>query len=358
MRTLVTGATGHLGANLVRALLARGERVRVLVRSGSSRRAIEGLDVEIALGDLEDVASLERALAGCRLLYHLAALVSIVPRDRGRLFATNVLGTRRVLQAAARAGVQRVVHCSSFGAVGAAGGGSDESAVVDPFRCMDYDLTKVLAEQEVLKAVMRGLDAVIVNPSGLVGPHDYKPSLLGHTLLDVARGRLWAYVPGAVDLVPVEAVVEGHLAAMERGRTGERYILSGELVELERLIGWVSALAGTRRPILRIPGPWVYPWVGLKDRVERWLRLTPRYTLQTLEVLRRPKRGDSAKARRELGYRPGPVEEAVGRAVGWYRDAGYLPPAPGRPAPRAPSPAASSAARTNSASAHRQKVRR
>lgn len=325
--TLVTGATGHLGANLVRALLARGERVRVLLRAGSPRQAIAGLEVESATGDLQDVASLEAALRGCDRLYHLAALVSIVPRDRDRLFATNVLGTRNVLQAAARAGVRRVVHCSSIGAAGARpGGGCDEHCIPDPFAdCMDYDLTKIMAEQEVLKAVMRGLDCVIVNPSGIVGPWDFRPSLLGQTILDVARGRLWAYIPGAFDLVPVEAVVEGHLAAMERGRTGERYILSGDLVTLDELFDWVVAETGARRPRIRIPGPSIYPYVRIKDWLERHvLSSAPRYTLQTLRILTRPKRGDSAKAARELGYQPGPAREAVRRALDWYRDSGRL----------------------------------
>jgi nucleoside-diphosphate-sugar epimerase len=349
MRSLVTGATGHLGANLVRELLARGERVRVLLRDGSPRQAISGLEVEIAAGDLLDVASLDRALEGCQRLYHLGAVVSIVPKDRERLFATNVLGTRNVLQAAARAGVTRVVHCSSIGAVGAGPEGrSDEERLPDPFRsCMDYDLTKVMAEQEVLKAVMRGLDAVIVNPSGIVGRWDFRPSLLGRTILDIARGRLYAYIPGAFDLVPVDAVVAGHLSAMERGRTGERYVLAGELVTLDELIAQVAALTGARRPRLRIPGPAIYPYVRVKDWVERHLlpHAAPRYTLQTLKVLTCPKQGDSARACRELGYRPGAAGEAIRQAVDWYREAGYLGPPAGRTSAPVPGRAARRASR-------------
>jgi len=328
MTVLVTGATGHLGTNLVRALLARGQKVRVLLRRGNPTTAIDALDVERALGDLHDQASLEEACAGCDRLYHLAALVSIVPADRQRLFAVNVLGTRNLLRAASRVGVRRVVHCSSLGAVGTRpGGSSDEEQTINPFHhCMDYDLTKALAEQEVLKAVMRGLAATIVNPSGLVGAWDFRPSLLGETILDIARGKLLAYVPGTVDLVPMDAVVEGHLQAMERGRVGERYILSGELVTLDQLIEWVVAETGARRPLWRVPARLVYPYTRLKDAVERsfFPRFRPRYTTQTLKILGEPKLGDDSKARGELDYRPGSVRAALQEAIAWYREAGLL----------------------------------
>lgn len=332
MTTLVTGATGHLGANLVRALLDRGERVRVLLRQGSPTTAVEGLEVERVYGDLLDQASLQRASSGCDRLYHLAALISIVPADRQRLFSVNVLGTRNLLQAAARAGVERVVHCSSLGAVGTrASGASDEEEVIHPFDSMDYDLTKALAEHEVLKAVMRGLAVTIVNPSGVVGPRDFKPSLLGQTLLDIATSKLPAYVPGAVDLVPVEAVIDGHLRAMEKGRAGERYILSGELVTLDQLIDWVVDSTGARRPFWRVPPRLIYPYTRLKDALECHLfpNFRPRYTTQTLKVLAQPKRGDHSKARAELGYRPGSVREALDRALAWYREVGMLEQPPG-----------------------------
>lgn len=328
MTTLVTGATGHLGTNLVRALLANGQKVRVLLRRGRPTTAIEGLAVEQVYGDLQDQASLEEACEGCDCLYHLAALISIVPADRERLFVTNVLGTRNMLQAALRVGVERVVHCSSLGAVGTRpSGSSDEEWVVQPFQhCMDYDLTKALAEQEVLKAVTRGLAATIVNPSGLVGPWDFKPSLLGQTVLDIARGRMPVYVPGAVDLVSMDAVVEGHMQAMSRGRIGERYILSGELVTLDHLIDWVVALTGARRPLWRVPACLIYPYTRVKDAVERYFfpSFRPRYTTQTLKILGEPKLGNFSKARTELDYHPGSVRSALQVAIAWYRGAGLL----------------------------------
>jgi|SRR5579864_2192580 len=328
MPTLITGATGHLGAHLVRALLARGERVRVLVRPGSVLRSLDGLAVEYARGDLGDPASLAAALAGCDRAYHLAALISIQSRDRQHLWEVNVLGTRALLAAAARVGVERVVHCSSLGAVGRnPAGSSGERWIVNPFDgCMPYDLTKTLAEQEALKAVLRGLHVVIVNPSGILGAWDWKPSLLGATLLDVARGKLWAYIPGGVDLVPATAVADGILRAMERGKAGERYILSGELVTLDQLIAWVIELTGARHPRLRVPRRLVQPYVRLKDRLERHLlpRRSPRYNLQTLKILTRPKGGDATKAIRDLGYQPGSVRAALAEAIAWYREVGYL----------------------------------
>jgi hopanoid-associated sugar epimerase len=340
----LTGATGHIGANLVRALLARGKRVRVLLRRGSDDAAVAGLDVERAYGDLRDRRSLEAALEGCEQLYHLAACISIRHLDRQELFEVNVLGTRRLLQAARRAGVRRTVHCSSFGAVGLnPHGASDEEWTLNPYEpVMDYELSKAFAEHEALRAVQQGSDVVLVNPSGVVGPWDVRPSLLGQTILDVARGRLKAYVPGAFDFVPVQDVVLGHLLAMERGRTGERYLLTGEVVTLDQILDWLVELTGAPRPRLRIPPGLALCLAAAQARVQRRLfpQSQPRFTPASIRLLNSGKHGDNGKARRELGFRPTPVRDAFREAVAWFVENGWLErPAETRAAPAPAAPA-------------------
>lgn len=328
MTTLVTGATGHIGANLVRALLTGGARVRVLLQPGAGDAAVAGLDVERADGDLRDAAALAAALDGCDRLYHLAALIKLRNRDRREIFEVNVLGTRNVLAAARRAGVRRAVHCSSFGAVGFnPAGASDEECLLDPFTCpLDYELCKALAELEALRACVAGLEVVIVNPSATIGPFDFGPSSFGRTVLRLVRGELRAYVPGRFDFVPVEDVVAGHLLAMQRGRPGERYLLTGRATTLDEVIGWVGAMTGVRRPPLRLPYRLVRPALVAKDWLESRLapRRDPVFTAQTAHILTLGKRGDNAKARRELGLQPTSVEQALWRALAWYRDRGWF----------------------------------
>lgn len=213
MTTLVTGATGHLGANLVRELLKKGEKVRVFVRNPKNKE-LEGLDVEVALGDLNNAQSIREALKGCDRVFHLAAFVSIRSGDRPMLYDINVLGTRRVMQACREEGVQKVVHCSSFGAVGVnPDGASTEDWAVSPYEeTTDYEISKAFAELEVYKEIARGLPAVIVCPSGIVGPWDFKPSLLGNTIVEFAQGKMKGYIEGGFDFVPMRDVVQGHLA--------------------------------------------------------------------------------------------------------------------------------------------------
>lgn len=325
--TFVTGATGHLGANLVRLLLARGESVRVLVRCPGDP-ALAGLPVQIVEGDLADPERLVRALDGCDRLYHLAALVSIRGCDRSLLHATNVVGTRRILAAARRAGVERVVHCSSFGAVGAVPGGKcDERTRLTPHEpALDYDRTKAAAEDEAQRAVAAGLDVRIVCPSGLVGPWDFKPSLVGRTILDFARGRLLAYVPGGHDFVPVADAALGHVLAMERGHAGERYLLTGETTPLDALVAWMAEDLGRRPPRWRIPARAVLPLVSLKDRFEHTFapRSRSRFNAQTIRLLATEKIADPSLTRARLGFTPGPVRAALTQQIAWFRARGRL----------------------------------
>jgi nucleoside-diphosphate-sugar epimerase len=319
-----------VGANLVRALLARGEAVKALVRPQSNNAALDGLDLERVEGDLRDPASLLRGLGGCDRLYHVAAFVSLRRGDQQEIFDANVLGTRHILDAAERAGVGRTVFCSSFGAVGdnPSGGPSDETFTVNPFHThLDYELSKALAEIEVHRAVHRGLDVRIVNPCGIVGGHDYKPSSVGQTILDFARRRMPAYVPGQFEFVAVRDVVAGHLQAMDKGVAGQRYILSGGQMTLDRILDHLAQLTGLRKPRLRIPVGVMLPIAYVSTALlgllapQRPLRFTP----GTIRILNGGKHADVAKARRELGFAPTSVLDAVTEAYEWFKERGQVP---------------------------------
>lgn len=327
-KTFVTGASGHVGANLVRELIGRGVAVKALVRGDCA--GIEGLDLERVEGDLRDPTSLERALAGCDRVYHVAAYVSLRRGDQQQVFDVNVTGTKNVLAAAERAGVERTVFCSSFGAVGhnPTGGASDETFTVNPFEThLDYELSKAMAELEVHRAVHRGLDVRIVNPCGIVGPHDYKPSSVGQTILDFANRKMPAYVQGQFEFVAVKDVVAGHLQAMERGRPGERYILSGGQFTLDQILDHLSTLCGVKKPKLRIPVGLMLPMAYVSNfflstfAPER----PPRFTPGTIKILNGGKHADISKARRELGFEPTPVLDAFTEAYEWFKSRGQVP---------------------------------
>jgi nucleoside-diphosphate-sugar epimerase len=327
VKTFVTGGSGHVGANLVRALIERGDDVRALVRRGGDI-ALAGLPLEEVEGTLEDRASLERALRGCDRVYHLAAFVSLRPGDEQRMFETNVLGTKHVLEAAEQAGVRRTVFCSSLGAIGRnPDGESNETFTINPFDTqLAYDLTKAVAELEVHRAWTRGLDVVIVNPSGVVGPWDFKPSSVGKTIIDFARRRMPAYVPGAFEFVAMRDVVAGHLLAMERGKAGERYILSGSVHTIDELLDELQAITGVARPRLRIPPRVMMPIAHVTSAFMRTFfpAVPPRFTPGTIALLDGGKRVSTKKAQRELGYAPTSVFAALLEQVEWFRRRGTI----------------------------------
>lgn len=328
MLTLVTGATGHIGNNLVRALLARGERVRVLCRPGSSMKPLSGLDVERVEGDLRDAPSLARAVAGVERLYHVAAMISIRSGDREALWDANVAGTARLLAAAREAGVKRVVHTSSFGAIGRnPHGPSSEDHALDPAEpATDYERSKAASEVEVKREIERGLDACIVNPCATVGPFDFRPSLVGRTFVDFALGKMKAYVPGAFDWVPMLDVVSGHLLAMDKGHRGERYLLSGEVATLDQILDWLAEDTGRPRPRLRVPPGLMLAVSVPKDFIEArfFPNKYPRFNEHSIRLLTSGKYGTNSKARRELGLSPTPVRQAFRDSVTWFRDNGYF----------------------------------
>jgi dihydroflavonol-4-reductase len=327
MRALVTGATGFVGAAVVRALLREGWQVRALVRSGSNRSNLQHLALEIAVGDLSDRPSLDRALAGCGALFHVAADYRLGAPDPRQLYSTNVEGTRNILLAARQAGVESTVYTSSVATVGIPSDGSpgdEQTAVSLEAMIGHYKRSKFLAEQVALEAAQAGQRVVIVNPSTPVGPGDVKPTPTGQLVLDAAAGRMPAYVDTGLNIVHVDDVAAGHLLAHHRGRSGERYILGGEDMTLKQILACIAKLVGRKPPRVRLPYAAVLPIAYL---AEAWTRVSGRRGRITLEGVRLARKRmffSSAKAARELGYRWRPPAEAFEDAVRWFRERGLL----------------------------------
>ncbi len=327
MKSLVTGATGFVGGAVVRALLAAGQEVRVLVRQDSDLRNLEGLTVERASGDLRTRASLKPALDGCRHLYHVAAHYALWAKDPTVFYDSNVSGTRQLLETARDAGVERIVYTSTIGAIGlpADGGlGTEETPVSLSQMAGHYKRSKYLAEQEVLKLAREGLPVVIVNPSAPVGEADIKPTPTGQIIVDYMKGRMWAYIETGMNLIDVEDVAMGHLRAMERGRTGERYILGNRNLTLREVFEILSRLTGVTMPRVKLPWQAVIPLAY----ANRWIadyftHKPPRIPLEGVRMAKYRMHYDSSKALRELDLPQTPVEIALDKAVRWFRKHGY-----------------------------------
>ena len=325
--SLVTGATGFVGSAVARALLARGHRVRVLARPNSDRRNLGGLAVEIAEGAMEDPRSLARAVAGCRYVYHVAADYRIWVPDPAPMFRANVDGTRDLLTAALEAGAERVVYTSSVATLGLVPGGSATEETPSSVDDMigPYKRSKFAAEQVARGlARERGLPVVIVNPSTPVGPGDIKPTPTGRLIVEAARGQMPAFVDTGLNIVHVDDVAEGHLAAAENGRIGERYILGGENMALAEILAEVAQAVGRRPPWLRVPHSVLFPVAIGAELAARATGRDPFVTLDGVRMSRKKMYFSSEKASRELGYRSRPAREAIADAVGWFRDNGYL----------------------------------
>jgi dihydroflavonol-4-reductase len=321
MQALVTGASGFVGAAVVRALLAAGWQVRALVRGQSNRSNLTGLAIEFALGDLADSASLERALAGCEALFHVAADYRLWTPDPKVLYRSNVEGTRNIIEAARRSAVRRIVYTSSVATIGlrADGRASDES---DTGRLDEmighYKRSKFLAEQWVCAAARGGMPIVIVNPSTPVGPGDVKPTPTGRLVLDAATGRMPAYVDTGLNIVHVDDVAAGHLLAYEHGRIGERYILGGTDLSLRRILSMIALSSGRAAPWLRIPRALLLPLAYGAEAVARMTGRETRITVDAVRMARHRMYFSSARAVRELGYRWRPAQQAIDDAVRWF----------------------------------------
>ncbi|HEY4253154.1 MAG TPA: hopanoid-associated sugar epimerase [Roseomonas sp.] len=325
---LVTGASGFLGSAVARALLARGVRLRALVRPTSQRGNLDGLDCEIVTGDLTDPASLRPALDGMRGLFHVAADYRLWAPDPDQILRANVEGTRALMQAALAAGVQRIVYTSSVAALKVAGATApvDETAPLDPDQAIGaYKRSKTMAERLVEQMVRQdGLPAVIVNPSTPVGARDIRPTPTGRMILDAARGKIPAFVDTGLNFAHVDDIAEGHLLAYERGVVGERYILGGQNLSLRELLAEIARQTGRRAPRIRLPRGPLYPLAMAAEAVARRTGREPLLTVDALNMSRYTMFFTSAKAERELGYRARPCAEGVADALAWFRAAGYL----------------------------------
>lgn len=324
---VVTGATGHIGNVLVRELLSRGVEVRALIPPFDDTTSLEGVAVERVEGDILAPGSLVAAFRGADVVYHLAGMVSILPGQGQRLHRVNVEGTRNVVAACFEAGVPRLVYTSSVHALGVPPPGAvvDEGLGFDPQRAMgDYDRSKALATLEVLDGVGQGLDAVIVCPTGVIGPYDYRVSEMGQLLLDFARGRIRAYIEGAYDFVDVRDVATGHVLAVERGRSGESYILSGERVTVRDLMLLLEGELGVAAPRSRVPTLLARFAAIFTPLYQRLTGQRPLFTEYSIRTLSSDCIVNSEKARRELGYHPRPIRESIIDAIRWFRERGVL----------------------------------
>jgi dihydroflavonol-4-reductase len=320
----VTGAAGFVGANLVRALLARGWRVRALVRGEAP--SIAGLDVELVRGDLF-TPDLADAMRGSDALFHLAAAYSLWRRDRAELTRTNVEGTRAVLAAAREAGVPRTVHTSSVAAIGVRADGvpADETYQSPPERLIGaYKRSKYFAEAEARAAFAAGQDVVIVNPATPVGPWDAKPTPTGATIVRFLNRRMPAYVETGLNVIDVRDVAEGHVLAYERGVAGERYILGHENLSLRALLNRLAAVSGLPAPRLRLPHAVPLAYAAFGELVLARLGVPPDVSLESVLMARQRMFYDAQKAVRELGLPQSSVTTALSDAVTWFRDHGYV----------------------------------
>jgi dihydroflavonol-4-reductase len=327
-QSLITGATGLVGSAVARTLVQAGFPVRALVRPGSPRTQLDGIDVEFIEGDIRDAASIQRAMRGIRYVFHVAADYRLWARDRSEIFAANVGGTRNVMQEALRAGVERVVYTSSVATLGWPydGASGDETIPLSEAEGIGaYKRSKIAAERlvEAMVASER-LPAVIVNPSTPIGPRDVRPTPTGRIIVDAARGRIPCFLDTGLNLVHVDDVADGHLAALRRGVVGERYILGGENVLFADMLADIAHLVGRRSSSFRIPRAVA---VSVAYAAEAMAWFTGREPLATLDGVRMSDHRmffTAAKAERDLGFRARPYREALGDAVRWFREAGYL----------------------------------
>ncbi len=328
MDALVTGANGFVGTAVVRALLEAGHRVRVLVRPAADRRSLEGLSVEILHGDVRDRPSLQAALTGCGWVFHTAALYRLWTPDRRDLYATNVDGTRNLLDAAWAAGVDRVVYTSTVGVFPPSRTGqplSEEAEGTVDQVCGDYKRSKFLAEAEARAWARRGLPVVIVNPSAPVGPGDWKPTPTGQMIVDYLNGKMWAYMDTGLNIIAVEDVAHGHLLAAARGRIGERYILGHENMTLRQIFTVLAGVSGIPAPRIKVPRGVVLPLAHASQWIADTItRRPPRIPLDAARMAQHYMFFDNRKAREELGLRPGPAEAALRRAAHWFAAGHHL----------------------------------
>jgi dihydroflavonol-4-reductase len=328
MLALVTGATGFVGSHVARVLQEKGSELRLLVRSNSDPKNIQSLNGERVIGDLRDPASLELAVEGCDAVFHVAADYRLWVKDPEQMYRSNVEGTRSLLQAARKNGVRRVVYTSSVATMGFTGNGqpADEDSPVSLDRMIGhYKKSKFMAEQVAMAAGGEGMEVVVVNPTTPVGEQDIKPTPTGRIVVDFLKKKFPAYVDTGLNLVDVDQCARGHVAALEKGKSGERYILGGENLTLKQILDRLAALTGLPSPKVRVPYA-VALAAGVVDEVVtgRMLGREPRATIDAVRMGRKKMFVSCAKAERELGWKITPVDAALRRAVQWFQENGYV----------------------------------
>ncbi len=327
MKTFVTGSTGFIGASIVRELLKDGREVRVLVRSGSDTSNLAGLDVELWQGDLRDQASLMLGLKGCDALYHAAADYRLWTRDPSEMYRINVDGTVAILEAALKNGLSRVVYTSSVGTLGNPGDGTPGTEAT-PVTLADmvghYKKSKFLAERAAEKFVAQGLPLVIVNPSTPVGPMDIKPTPTGKIIVDFLNRKMPAYLDTGLNIIAVEDCARGHILAEQKGRIGQKYILGNTNVTLRDIFGMLADLTGLAAPKVRLPYTPILLAAYVNEGIARITGKEPLIPLAGVQMAAKFMYFDSSKAVKELGLSQSPAKDALGRAVEWFKNNGYV----------------------------------
>ena len=328
MQAFVTGATGFLGSHVARVLCEQGATLRLLVRATSNLKNLQGLHAETVTGDLRDPGSLEKAMAGCDTVFHVAADYRLWVRDPQEMYRSNVEGTRALLQAARKNNVRRLVYTSSVATIGFKTNGSlaDEDSPVSLSDMIGhYKRSKFMAEQVALDAGRSGMHVVTVNPTTPVGEGDVKPTPTGRIVLDFLKRKFPAYVETGLNLVDVRECARGHLAALERGTPGHRYILGGENLTLKQILDKLGEITGLPSPRVKLPYIFAFATGVIDETITgRMLNKEPRATIDAVRMGKKMMFATSAKAERELGWKIVPVNDALRRAVDWFRANGYV----------------------------------
>ena len=340
MTTLVTGATGFLGSHVARQLVSRGDAVRVLMRPSSTNRAIADLSLEYVTGDLRDKASLERAVSGVQRVFHVAADYRLWAKNPQDIYDSNVGGTKNLLEAAQRSGVELLVYTSTVATIAVdrpehktKKNGTNMAVWPNEFTDAKldemvghYKRSKWMAEREVLEATKAGLPAVIAMPTTPVGPWDWKPTPTGKIVLDFLNGKMPGYVKTGLNFVGVEECATGHLLVATKGKIGERYLLGGENLTLQQLLHTLADITGLPAPKWKIPHGLALSVAYAETALSGLLGRAPQIPVEGVRIARHMMFVDCSRAQRELGFQPRPVAEALERAVRWYQSNGYVRP--------------------------------
>jgi len=326
MTTLVTGAAGFLGSHVARQLVARGEEVRVLMRASSTNRAIADLSLEYVTGDLRDPASLDRAMKGVKRVFHVAADYRLWAKRSQDIYDSNVGGTKNLLEAAKRAGIDQLVYTSTVATIAV-----DRPQLPNEFTDAKleemvghYKRSKWMAEKEALAAAKSGLPIIVAMPTTPVGPWDWKPTPTGKIILDFLNGKMPGYVETGLNFVGVEECAAGHLLVSEKGKVGERYLLGGENLTLKQMLDALAKITGLRAPSLKIPHGLALGVAYANTVFSRLLGREPGIPIEGVKIARHNMFVDCTRAQRELGFKAGPVAAALERAVHWYAANGYV----------------------------------